>query len=657
MNLIILAVFILLMVIYIYKKYQESKTVLDKLPPLVPGNYLVGNYFSINPRFVHLNLTEMGKSYKDLFTIRIFGQNFVVLNSIRAINELLCSRTLECAGRPKSFLLMFATNNFKDLVFSNPDELWHQSRIIFHKFFSEMKRNHNRSYFSEVVFFEQWNELYDTLSHHSTFNIDSSCFNTVNKKAINLKHIVYNMQLKIITTILFGEEVANDKHMLKNIKNLDKFAKRVISHLYEVMLNMQPLSILFGDDDEAIGNLLRSLSIQKNLMKNLFDTSNKESKGNLNTKGTSSLCDNCSKGEVSDIECNICVKSLLDVFKNILKAPKSNSLPMSNQLSEQQLMNIMTELVFAGLDTIVNTINSFFLYLTKHPKIQEAVFEELQRSKLCVIKLKNRSQFDYTSACILETLRITSHIPLGIFRRTLVDIDCFGYKLPENTILIPNLWKMHHDEELYPKPYEFQPERFLDSNKKLLKPDHVRMKNLMPFGCGKRVCPGKNVANNIIFLCVSNMLLNFKFTLVGHVDDDPRSFVLKSNLEANHYEVFVEKRSLSESSENVSLKREKFKLPKKLALEETNEILEEKQSKEKNIKENQDKKIIKFDIWKVSTRRTTAKISIKHKKRISEIRALCTDHSTLVQKILVRKPNNSENIFLAEESIETNESF
>jgi cytochrome P450 len=210
-------------------------------------------------------------------------------------------------------------------------------------------------------------------------------------------------------------------------------------------------------------------------------------------------------------------------------------------------MNIMTELVFAGLDTIVNAINSFFLYVTKHPNIQENIFNELYRSNLCVIKLKNKSQFHYTNACILETLRIISHIPLGIFRRTLVDIECFGYKLPENTILIPNLWKMHHDEELYPNPYVFKPDRFLDSNNKLLDTNHERVKNLMPFGCGKRLCPGKNVANNIIFLCVTNMLLNFKFNLVGTVDDDPRSFILKSNLEANPYEVFLEKRSSIES--------------------------------------------------------------------------------------------------------------
>ena len=534
------------------------KNVLKKLPPLVPGKFIVGNYFSIDSKRVHLNLTEMGKNYQDLFTIRIFGQNFVVLNSARAINELLCSRTLECTGRPQSFSLMFATNNFKDLVFSDPNELWHQARVIFHKFFSEMKRSHSSSYFSEVVFFEKWNEFYEVLSHHSTFNVDSSCFNTINKKAINLKHILYNIQLKIITAILFGDEIANDKKMLKNIKYLDKFAKRVISRLYEVMLNMQPLSILFGEDNESIGNLLSALSIQKSLMKTLFK---EDSVLNLKINKTSSLCQ-CEENEniESNNDCNVCEKSLLDVFKNILRTPNCSS--TKNELSEQHLMNIMTELVFAGLDTIVNTINSFFLYITKHPKIQENIFNELYRSNLCVIKLKNKSQFHYTNACILETLRIISHIPLGIFRRTLVDIECFGYKLPENTILIPNLWKMHHDEELYPNPYQFQPERFLDSNNKLLDTNHERVKNLMPFGCGKRVCPGKNIANDIIFLCVTNMLLNFKFNLVGTVDEDPRSFILKSNLEANPYEVFVEKRS--SECENVGVKTDRLNVLKKI---------------------------------------------------------------------------------------------
>ncbi len=576
------------------------KIVLEKLPPLVPGKFIVGNYFSIDSKRVHLNLTEMGKNYKDLFTIRIFGQNFVVLNSARAINELLCSRTLECAGRPQSFSLMFATNNFKDLVFSDPNELWHQARIIFHKFFSEIKRNHNRLYFSEVVFFEKWNEFYEILSHHSTFNVDSSCFNTVNKKAINLKHFLYNMQLKIITSILFGDDTSNDKHMLKNIKYLDKFAKRVISHLYEVMLNMQPLSILFGEDDESIGNLLSALSIQKSLMKTLFK--NDSNILNSNAKKTSSLCVDCNSIESKETDYNACENSLVDVFKNILKTP--NCLPTKNQLSEQHLMNIMTELVFAGLDTIVNAINSFFLYVTKHPNIQENIFNELYRSNLCVIKLKNKSQFHYTNACILETLRIISHIPLGIFRRTLVDIECFGYKLPENTILIPNLWKMHHDEELYPNPYVFKPERFLDSNDKLLDTNHERVKNLMPFGCGKRLCPGKNIANNIIFLCVTNMLLNFKFNLVGNVDDDPRSFILKSNLEANPYEVFLEKRSPFES------KCEK---------------IDSKVDDVKKLLVNNLAEINKNDIFKTKSAKISFKQITKYRRKSFEPKILCRE--------------------------------
>jgi hypothetical protein len=623
MNIIILTIFLALIIIYIYRKYYQIKSDLLKLPPLVPGKFILGNYYDIDPRRVHLNLSQMGKNYQDLFTIRIFGQNFVVLNSTRAINELLCSRTLECAGRPQSFMLMFATNNFQDLVFSNPNELWHQGRIIFHKFFSEMKRLHDRTYFSEVVFFEQWTDLYENLSQKSS----------IKNNRVNLKQILYDTQLKLMTTILFGEEVSNNKYMLNKIRYLDRFAKRVITHVYETMLNMQPFSILFGD--KAIGNLLRALLIQKDLMKSLFDdnpipTSTKISVKSLEPESVESVSSLCKCQEVKStdsLDSNICVKSLLDVFKNLLKTNNNGS---ANQLSEQQLMNIMTELLFAGVETIVNTVNAAFLYLTKYPKIQEKLFNEINDTKLSVIYLRHKPQLNYTNACILETLRITSHIPLGIFRRTLTDVECFGYVLPEDTILIPNLWKMHHDEELYPKPYEFRPERFLDSNGKLLCSTHERIRNLMPFGCGKRVCPGKNIANNIIFLCLANMLVNFKLTLVGEVNDDPRKFLLQSTLEAEPFEVFIEKRGeVSRSSSSSS------------CCDGGNDG--------KNL-------VSSFDVVKTMTAKSrNAKVSFrqtaKYRRKSSEIKALCTDRMTLVEKIIVRKPNNAENIYLAEEYV------
>lgn len=148
----------------------------------------------------------------------------------------------------------------------------------------------------------------------------------------------------------------------------------------------------------------------------------------------------------------------------------------------------------------------------------------------------------------METLRLVSQVPLGIFRKTLTKIELDKFVIPEETIIIPNLWKLHHDPLVYPDPFKFKPDRFLDKSGKLLNSCNENIKYLFPFGCGKRVCPGKNVAFNLIFLYVANLLKNFEFKLEKACDGDPRDFILKSNLEPREFKVLSSARTTTSVS-------------------------------------------------------------------------------------------------------------
>nr|QEV83803.1 cytochrome P450 [Brachionus rotundiformis] len=498
MNLIILGLFLILVCSFVVIKYHKLRREQSLMPPMVPGRRFFGNYYDLAKEPIHLSLTRLGQDYTHAFTIQVFGHVMVVLNSRQSITEMLNSKTIELAARPTCLLIQLATNNAKDLVFSRPNLQWLQLRTAFHKFFSDMKKLHDRKDITEIVFRDEWCNILPKLEANS------------NKKSpYEIKNLIYEAQSKIMSVILFGEEVAEEALLIEQIRKLDTMSKNVIANLYYVMMNMKPLESIF--DNSGLSLLCQALKLQKNLL------------GQILLKATSQTRTSSSSAE-SD---NICLRSLVDLMISLLNLDK----PMFTQ---DQIKNVLTELIFAGIDGIVVSVNAFILYMCLHKDVQQRVFEELSE---CVqgdfVQLSDKKSVNLTNACIHETLRLVSQIPLGIFRKTVTKSNVCGYEVPADTVVIPNLWKLHHDESVYQDAFKFNPDRFMENG--VFRVDECM--HLYAFGAGKRACPGKNVAINLIFLFVSNLVKNFEFELVDSVDEDPRSFILSSQVEPPNYRV------------------------------------------------------------------------------------------------------------------------
>ena len=85
----------------------------------------------------------------------------------------------------------------------------------------------------------------------------------------------------------------------------------------------------------------------------------------------------------------------------------------------------------------------------------------------------------YTEAVILEVQRCASLVPLGVPHMTHEDVTIDGYTIPEGTVVAANLYSIHRDPRYWKNPEKFDPLRFLDENKKLLRPD-----GFAPFSIG-----------------------------------------------------------------------------------------------------------------------------------------------------------------------------
>ncbi|KAD5508606.1 hypothetical protein E3N88_16309 [Mikania micrantha] len=114
----------------------------------------------------------------------------------------------------------------------------------------------------------------------------------------------------------------------------------------------------------------------------------------------------------------------------------------------------------------------------------------------------------YLKAVIKETLRLHPVVPLSVPHESIEDCVVGGYNIPKGTRLMVNLSKIHRDPNTWSNPHEFQPERFLTSHHHLdVKGQHF---DLIPFGAGRRMCPGDTFALHEMRLTLASLIQQFE---------------------------------------------------------------------------------------------------------------------------------------------------
>lgn len=181
-----------------------------------------------------------------------------------------------------------------------------------------------------------------------------------------------------------------------------------------------------------------------------------------------------------------------------------------SSFSEDYLFYIIGDLFIAGTDTTTNTVLWMILYMAVFPDIQERVQAEMDAvvGPDRVPSLTDKGSLPFTEATIMEVQRMTVVVPLAIPHMASETTEFRGYTIPKGTVIIPNLWSVHRDPTVWEQPDDFNPSRFLDDQGNLL-----RKECFIPFGIGRRVCMGEQLAKMELFLMFTSLLQAFSFSL------------------------------------------------------------------------------------------------------------------------------------------------
>ncbi|EJT98911.1 cytochrome P450 [Dacryopinax primogenitus] len=168
----------------------------------------------------------------------------------------------------------------------------------------------------------------------------------------------------------------------------------------------------------------------------------------------------------------------------------------------------------AGQETTAYALRVLVLALLHNPAVIKTA--QAQLDSVCGSRgpsFEHRERLPYIEAIVKETIRWRPVAPIGVFHSATEEVKFQGFVIPKGTLFLDNIWSaswaQSRDPALFPNPDTFEPARFLDAAGNLCPqtPDS----NLLGFGRGRRVCPGRDFANAGLFIAAASMLWSFDF--------------------------------------------------------------------------------------------------------------------------------------------------
>lgn len=197
---------------------------------------------------------------------------------------------------------------------------------------------------------------------------------------------------------------------------------------------------------------------------------------------------------------------------------------------------------FAAASTTTGDFLAWFLlYMVTFPDVQQKMRKEVDEV-LGTNRVSGhmKQNMPYTEALMQELHRHVSAAPIGLIHAVAEDVDLGDYLLPAGTHVVIGIFQVHNNPTFFPQPEKFDPERFISKEGTFIRDEHV-----IPFGSGRRSCPGEPIANMEVFLYIVSFIQAFliespkgrKYTTAGVME-----FIARNPKDAPVEVVFKQRR-------------------------------------------------------------------------------------------------------------------
>ncbi|KIK63931.1 hypothetical protein GYMLUDRAFT_161793 [Collybiopsis luxurians FD-317 M1] len=432
-------------------------------PPGPKPAPIIGNLFDIPREKESLAYNKMAKKYGDLTYLSVLGKSILVVNNYATAQELFEKRSANYSDRnelPMINDLMGWDWSFGHMPYG---PRWKMHRTMFHRQFQ-----------SSVVSgfwpiqLKEAHKLVRRMLHAPEDLINHLRFNS----ASTIMNVTYGIEIR-------DEE---DHYITVAETALDGMAKAANPGAFFVdifpILKHVPSWMPFAGFKRKAAFWRKSVLEMRNAP---FETVTKAIK-----EGTAS------PSFVSNLLTDLELRKDLSQF---------------NIAEETETIRNCAGLAYAaGAESTVSALSSFMLAMILYPEVQEKARRELD-SVVGLGRLpdfSDRGSLPYVDATVKEVLRWNPVAPLGLPHMATKEDEFRGYRIPAGTLVLGNSWTILHDPATFPDPMTFNPDRFLSKDPSVVDPVNVA------FGYGRRICPGRFMAEGQLWISIACILSAFE---------------------------------------------------------------------------------------------------------------------------------------------------
>ncbi|KAJ4475102.1 cytochrome P450 [Lentinula lateritia] len=456
MTFTILALLVLSLLVYYYSQSKSSRRC--PLPPGPEKLPIVENLFHIpNGGFIWLEYAQMCRKYEsDIIHLGALGNSIVVLNSIKAVNDLLDIKSSIYSSRPRTVMLGELMGWGSSTALRPNDDLWKGQRKIMNQ---AMPPNDTKRFHPKLL--NLTHDLLRALPHSDdvvktlrtwaatfiidvTYGLDAEVAETYLPTAIA---VIESISIAAMPGAFYVDQLPILKYVPEWFPGAS--FKRKAREWSKMRVKMTEPTFNFVKQKIAMGTATTSLtSVALGKMDHKHDLAKQE-----------------------------------------------------------EIIKIASVTTYAaGSDTTVSTLGAFILAMLMNPEIQAKAHLGIEQTlgPGNLPSFGDEASLPYITAIIRETMRHNPVAPLAVPHKLTQDDIYKGYFLPKGSLIMANVWSILHDEEDYPEPELFNPSRFLDADGKI--DSKVKDPTIPAFGFGRRVCPGKHMALASLWIVVASIL-------------------------------------------------------------------------------------------------------------------------------------------------------
>nr|CAA70575.1 cytochrome P450 [Nepeta racemosa] len=440
-------------------------------PPSPPKLPVIGNLHQLG-LYPHRYLQSLSRRYGPLMQLHFGSVPVLVASSPEAAREIMKNQDIVFSNRPKMSIANRLFFNNRDVAFTQYGEYWRQIRSICVLQLLSNKR---------VQSFRRVREEETSIMVEKIMQLGSS-----SSTPVNLSELLLSLTNDVVCRVTLGkkygggngsEEVDKLKEMLTEIQNL-----MGISPVWEFIpwLNW---TRRFDGVDQRVDRIVKAFD---GFLESVIQE-HKERDGDKDGDGDGAL-------------------DFVDILLQFQRENKNRS-----PVEDDTVKALILDMFVAGTDTTATALEWAVAELIKNPRAMKRLQNEVREvaGSKAEIEEEDLEKMPYLKASIKESLRLHVPVVLLVPRESTRDTNVLGYDIASGTRVLINAWAIARDPSVWENPEEFLPERFLDSSI-----DYKGLHfELLPFGAGRRGCPGATFAVAIDELALAKLVHKFDFGL------------------------------------------------------------------------------------------------------------------------------------------------